>query len=43
MEMHCTQNKVLKKDARKFYGNLGTKTIDTREPPSMAESEPYWK
>ena len=27
----------------KFYRNLGMKSIEAREPPSMAEAETYWK
>jgi len=26
-----------------IYRNLGTKNIEAREPPSMAEAETYWK
>jgi hypothetical protein len=29
--------------ANKFYRNLGMKTTEAREPPSLAEEEPYWK
>jgi len=38
-----SQNKMFKEDTKKFYRNLGTKNIEVREPPSMAEVETYWK
>ena len=34
---------MFKEDPKKFYRNLGMKNIEAREPPSMAEAEPYWK
>ena len=38
-------NKIrcLKKTLKIFYRKLGMKNIEAREPPSMAESETYWK
>jgi hypothetical protein len=42
-ETKCSQNKMFKEDTKKFYRNLGMKNIEAREPPSMAEAEPYWK
>ena len=41
-ETQYSQNKMFK-DTKKFYRNLGTKNIEAREPPSMAETETYWK
>jgi hypothetical protein len=37
------QNKMFKEDTKTFYRNLGTKNIEARGPPSMAEVEPSWK
>jgi folate-dependent tRNA-U54 methylase TrmFO/GidA len=37
------QNKMFKEDTKKFCRNLGTKDIEAREPPPMAEVDPYWK
>jgi len=37
------QNKIFKEDTKKFYRNIGMKNIEAREPPSMAETETYWK
>ena len=34
---------MFKEDTKKFYRNLGMKIIEVREPPSMAETETYWK
>jgi hypothetical protein len=34
---------MFKEDTKKCYRHLGTKSIEAREPPSMAEVEPYWK
>jgi len=34
---------MFKEDTKKFYRNLGMKTMEAREPPSMAEAETYWK
>ena len=34
---------MFKEDTKKFYRNLGMKNIEAREPPSMAETETYWK
>jgi len=31
------QNKMFKEDTNKFYSNLGTKNIEARKLPSMAE------
>ena len=42
-EAQCSQNKMYKEDTKKFYRNLGMKIIEAREPPSMAETENYWK
>ena len=42
-ETQYSQNKVFKEDTKKFYRNLGMKIIEAREPPSMAETETYWK
>jgi hypothetical protein len=39
-EAHYVQNKVFKEEAKKFYRKLGTKNIETREPPSVAEVKP---
>ena len=41
-ETQYSQNKMFKEDT-KFYRNLGMKNIEAREPPSMAETETYWK
>jgi len=38
-----SQNKMFKEDTKNFTENLGTKIIEAREPPSMAEAETYWK
>jgi hypothetical protein len=38
-----SQNKVIKKETKMFYRNLGMQYIEDREPPSMAEAETYWK
>ena len=43
METQCKQNKVFKENTKKFYRKLGMKNIEARVPPSMAESETYWK
>ena len=42
-ETQYSQNKMFKEDTKKFYRNLGMKTIEAREPPSIAETETYWK
>jgi hypothetical protein len=42
-ETQYSQNKKLKEDTKKFYRNFGMKTIEPREPPSIAETETYWK
>jgi len=42
-ETQCSQNKMFKEDTKRFYRNLGTKNIEVRAPPSMAEAENYWK
>jgi len=42
-ETQYGQNKMFKDDTKKFYRNLGMKNIKAREPPSMAEAQPYWK
>jgi len=42
-ETQYSQNKMFKDDTKKFYRNLGMKNIEAREPPSMAETEIYWK
>jgi len=42
-ENQYSQNKMFKEDTKKFYRILGMKNIEDREPPSMAETEPYWK
>ena len=42
-ETQYSQNKMFKEDTKKFYGNLGMKIIEVREPASMAETETYWK
>jgi len=34
---------MFKEDTKKFYRNLGMKNIESRESPSMAEAETYWK
>jgi len=41
-ETQYIQNKCSKKTP-KIYRNLGTKNTDARDPPSIAEVEPYWK
>jgi len=38
-----SQNKMFKEDTKNFYRNLGMKNKETRELPSMAEAETYWK
>jgi hypothetical protein len=42
-ETQYIQNTMFKEGTKKFYRNLGTKNIQVREPPSMAEVEPYCK
>jgi hypothetical protein len=42
-ESQYSQNKMFKKNTKKFYRNLGMKNIVTREPPSMAKGETYRK
>jgi hypothetical protein len=42
-EKQYSLNKKLKEDTKTFYRNLGMKTIQPREPPSMVEAETYWK
>jgi len=42
-ETQYSQNKMFKEDTKKFYRNLGMKSIKAREPPPMAEAETYWK
>ena len=37
------QNKMFEEDTKKFYWNLGMKNIEASEPPSIAETETYWK
>jgi hypothetical protein len=34
---------TFKEDTKIFYRNLDTKNREAREPPAMAEVEPYWK
>ena len=34
---------MFKEDTKNFTENLGTKHIEAKEPPSMAEAETYWK
>ena len=42
-ETQYSENKMFKEDTKKFYRNLGMKNIEAREPPSMTETETYWK
>jgi hypothetical protein len=42
-ETQYMQNKMFKEDTKKVYRNLGTKNLEAKEPPYMAEVEPYWK
>jgi len=42
-ENQYSQNKMFKEDTKKFYRNVVMKIIEAREPPSMAETETYWK
>ena len=42
-ETQYSQCRMFKEDTKKFYRNLGMKIIQAREPPSMAETETYWK
>jgi len=42
-ETQYSQNKMFKDDTKKLYRNLGMKILKAREPPSMAETETYWK
>jgi len=42
-ETQYSQNKMFKENTKKCYRNLGMKNIEAREPPSMAETETYWK
>ena len=42
-ETQYSQNMMFKGDTKKFYRNLGMKNREAREPPSMAETETYWK
>src|SRR5215510_9394633 len=34
---------MFEEDTKTFYRNLDTKNIESREPPSMAEAETYWR
>jgi len=34
---------MFKEDTKKIYRKLGMKILEVREPPSMAETETYWK
>jgi len=34
---------MFKQDTKIFHKNLGMKNIELREPPSIAETETYWK
>lgn len=36
------QNKVFKKDDKKFYRELGKKTVTVNETPSVQEVEAFW-
>jgi len=36
-------HKLLIKDTKKFYRNMGTTNIEAREPLPMAQAETYWK
>jgi len=36
-EIQHIQNKMFKEDTNKFYRNIGTKNIEARKLPSMAE------
>lgn len=36
------QNKVFKKDAKKFYRELGKKTVTVNETPCVQEVEAFW-
>jgi len=42
-ETHYSQCKMFKEDTKNFYRILGMKNMEAREPPSMAETETYWK
>ena len=42
-ETQYSQNKMFKEDTKRFYRKLVMKNIEAREPPSMAETETYWK
>jgi hypothetical protein len=42
METQYRHNKMFEEDTKKFYRNMVTKTIEDREPFSMAEGETYW-
>ena len=42
-ETQYSQNKMFKEDTKKIYRKLGMKILEVREPPSMAETETYWK
>ena len=42
-ETQYSQNTMFKEDTKKLYGNLSMKNIGTREPPSVAEAETYWR
>lgn len=35
-------NKLFKENAKKFYRNLGKKTVEIKEPPNMVEVETFW-
>ena len=37
------QNMIFKKDAKKFYREVGKETITINEPPSMEAVEEFWK
>jgi len=43
METQYRYNKMFEEDTKTFYRNMVMKTIEDREPFSMAEAETYWK
>ena len=38
----CRQNKIFEEDAKRFYRELGRKSIEINEPPEMQEVENFW-
>ena len=39
---HYRQNKMLREDAKRFYRELGKKTIKIQKPPDIGEVKKFW-